>query len=162
MAREARSPDRGTRGMRRVYRATPRSVALARRDISAFVKQIGRDDPEAVNAISLAVSEACSNVVLHAYRDSVSPAEMVVVATQTEGGLNVEVIDHGVGLTPRFDSPGMGLGLPLMAQLSDEFEAMSSEGAGTQIYMLFKLRTKHSGVPAYDQQGPRRSLRQCA
>lgn len=162
MAREARSPDRGTREMRRVYRATPRSVALARRDISAFVKQIGRDDPEAVNAISLAVSEACSNVVLHAYRDSVSPAEMVVVATQTEGGLNVEVIDHGVGLTPRFDSPGMGLGLPLMAQVSDEFEAMSSEGAGTQIYMLFKLRTKHSGVPAYDQQGPRRSLRQCA
>lgn len=124
--------------MRKVYRAAPESVRHARRAVSAFARKIG-GNPEEVRAISLAVSEASSNVVDHAYHGRISPGEMVVLASLTGRHLKVQVIDHGVGLAPRFDSPGIGLGLPLLSQLSDKFEVCTSEGGGTEICMQFRL-----------------------
>ncbi len=124
--------------MREVYTATPESVGDARRAVSDFAAKIGVT-PEEVRAVALAVSEACSNVTFHAYHDRASPGAMEVLANEVDGHLKVQVIDHGVGLVPRLARPGMGLGLPLMSQLSDKFEVSTSEGAGTEICMHFEL-----------------------
>ena len=131
--------------MGQVHTAEPRSVGRVRRAVSEFAGGVG-GDPKTLSAIELAVSEACANVAVHAYRDSASPGDMVVLASESDGSLEVQVIDHGVGLTPRFDSPGIGMGLPLMSRLADSFEAQSSAGAGTEIRMQFTLRTQHSQV----------------
>ncbi len=128
----------GLERMRHVYSATPRSVGQARRDVSEFARASG-GDAEAVGMIALAVTEACANVAVHAYRDSEAPGEMVVLASVHDGELNVSVVDRGSGLAPRFDSPGIGMGLPLMSQLSDRFEVQTCEGAGTEISMRFAL-----------------------
>jgi len=106
--------------------------------VSAFAGEIG-GDPRQVGDIALAVTEACANVAVHAYRDADPPGQMEIVATEGEGALKVQVIDHGMGLFPRCDSPGIGLGMPLMSHLSDKFETQTSEGVGTEVCMQFNL-----------------------
>lgn len=125
--------------MRQVYPATPGSVGHARHAVLEFAAEAGAH-ADAVRAICLAVTEACANVAVHAYRDRAAPGEMVVAATETAGDLSVSVVDHGMGLTPRPDSPGIGMGMPLMSQLSDKLEVQTSEGTGTSICMRFSLR----------------------
>jgi anti-sigma regulatory factor (Ser/Thr protein kinase) len=51
--------------------------------------------------------------------------------------LLVAVSDDGVGLTPRADSPGLGLGLPIIAALADRFEVQERAG-GTRVLMGFR------------------------
>ena len=68
--------------MRHVYRATPGAVGHARHAVLQFATEAGAH-AEAIRAICLAVTEACANVAVHAYRDWVSPGEMVVAASQT-------------------------------------------------------------------------------
>ena len=75
--------------------------------------------------MKMAVSEACTNVVVHAYDDGADGLLEVEMAAD-EQGLTIRVRDHGTGLepetTPTRDVPALGLGLPLIAALSDDFE----------------------------------------
>ncbi len=91
--------------------------------------------------IALALAEAAANTVVHAYRDRDSPGPIVVEAGVEEGSLVVLVYDEGCGMTPRADSPGLGLGVPLMAQMSDRLEIEAREGTpGVRVRMTFDLR----------------------
>lgn len=104
-------------------------------------------------AIRLAVGEALTNVVMHAYvgRD---PGAMTVRAWPGEDEyLNVEVLDEGHGLIPRADSPGLGLGMGLMAQMADDLRITNREGRpGTIVFLRFSLAASESlcgcGSPA--------------
>ena len=89
-------------------------------------------------AARLAVSEAVSNVVVHGYRDS-SPGAFTVSVEWNGGELCVIVRDHGCGMTPRMDSPGAGLGLPLIATLAKSFSVTAPEDGGTEVVMTFPL-----------------------
>jgi serine/threonine-protein kinase RsbW/stage II sporulation protein AB (anti-sigma F factor) len=51
----------------------------------------------------------------------------------------VTVRDHGAGLTPRVDSPGLGVGLPVMAAIADALEIDTPAGAGTIVRMTFEV-----------------------
>ena len=87
----------------------------------------------------LAVSEAVSNVILHGYRESGNGA--FTVAVEWEGDhLRVTVRDGGCGMQPRMDSPGAGLGLPLIANLAETFSVTAPPGGGTEVCMTFPLR----------------------
>jgi len=89
--------------------------------------------------VALAVGEACANAVVHAYagRDA---GELHVTARVTDVGLEVVVADDGHGLAPRADSPGLGLGLPLMTSLTSALEFRTAASGGTEIWMAFSLR----------------------
>src|SRR5207302_1107331 len=92
-------------------------------------------------AAALAVSEAVANVVVHAYRGRDADAEPghVHVTVTIEGDeLVVAVADEGVGMTPRMDSPGAGLGLPIIAVLADRVEIQQLSG-GTRLVLGFRL-----------------------
>ena len=90
--------------------------------------------------IELAVSEACTNAIVHGYADG--PAEIFTVEAELLGEeLCVIVRDRGRGMVPRPDSPGLGLGLPLISQMADRVEVRSPpEGdGGVELCMIFSL-----------------------
>ncbi len=95
-------------------------------------------DP-ALGDVQLAVSEAITNVVHHAYADA-EPGEFRVTIDVADEQIAVTVEDDGAGMRPRPDSPGLGLGLPLIATLAERFETHSSEDGGTRLCMWFSRR----------------------
>ncbi len=94
---------------------------------------------EQLQAISLCVTEAVTNVVIHAYRNRIPPGEVVFEASFSDETLSIRVCDEASGLTPRIDSPGPGLGLPLILQLADEAVLRTRKLGGTEIAMHFEL-----------------------
>ena len=99
--------------------------------------QAGAQEPVR-EAARLAVSEAVSNVVVHSYRDSL-PGAFTVRVEWNGDELRVIVRDEGCGMAPRMDSPGAGLGLPLIANLAETFSVKAPPGGGTEVCMTFPL-----------------------
>ena len=104
--------------------AEPASVSVARHALAEFVAGRRVDRP----AVEVAVSEAVSNAVVHAYRDTGEPGRIAVRAEYAGTRLTVVVSDRGLGMRPRADSPGLGLGLPLIAQLAAHVDITSENG----------------------------------
>lgn len=88
--------------------------------------------------IKLAVTEACTNVVIHAYEDGVE-GDFEVDASIDGQRLTVVIRDHGRGIVPRPDSPGLGLGLPLIATLAETLELGRDDAEHTEVRMTFRL-----------------------
>ena len=101
--------------------ATADSVSRLRRAVAEFAYGHGASD-RVLEAVNLAVSEALTNVVVHAYRDAAAPGPVLLVVAVRDDALTVTVADQGCGMTPRDDSPGLGLGLGLISRLADTFE----------------------------------------
>jgi serine/threonine-protein kinase RsbW/stage II sporulation protein AB (anti-sigma F factor) len=87
-----------------------------------------------------------SNVVVHAYRHGDRPGRIEMEAEIDGNSLWVRVRDKGHGLLPRLDSPGLGLGLPLISQMSASSEIVSPEDGGTEIIMRFDLDEQGEAV----------------
>ena len=113
--------------------AQPPSVGALRASVVEFAEEIGFED---TGPIALAVSEALTNAVLHAYRD-MDVGDLRVVACDKPDRLVVVVRDYGGGMLPRADSPGLGLGLPLISSMTDALQIEAADGAGTLLRMHF-------------------------
>jgi anti-sigma regulatory factor (Ser/Thr protein kinase) len=124
--------------MRWTFPAEVVAPGQARRAAQAFAADEGAD-ADTVAAIALCVSEAVSNAVVHAYRDSEQPGPVELEARRPNGYLCVYVRDQGSGLTPRVDSPGLGLGLPLISQSAANVEVRRPADGGTEVVMRFDL-----------------------
>lgn len=118
------------------FRATAEPAALgALRDaLTEFLERAGAGEQLRFE-VTLAVSEAANNVLQHAYRQATKPGTIHVGATTTAGRIEVVIEDDGHGLAPRSDSPGAGLGLPLMAQLTDDLDVKRRPDGGTRVAM---------------------------
>ena len=120
--------------------AHPEAVGELRREVAAYAKQLGAGG-EVREAVMLAVSEALTNVVVHAYADR-DPGPMIVEAWPDEDGhLRVLICDEGRGMMPRAGSPGLGVGLSLMAQMAEEMRVANRHDApGAIVSLRFSLR----------------------
>jgi anti-sigma regulatory factor (Ser/Thr protein kinase) len=139
-----------------IYRAVREAPGLARHAVSRYARECGADD-DVVAALELCVSEAVTNSVLHAYRCAPQPGGVSVRAECRQDELRVLVRDDGTGLTPNIDSPGVGLGLPIIAQMAHRSEIRAPERGGTEVCMRFSL----SGMPD-ERAEPARSRRAAA
>jgi len=83
--------------------------------------------------IALALTEACANVIRHAYPHG--DGDMTVMCRIDDRHLALEIRDQGTGIHPPSSNPGLGLGLPLMHRLADA--NVSSNGSGTIISLRF-------------------------
>jgi serine/threonine-protein kinase RsbW len=118
--------------------ARPEELAPLRTAIWRHAQAIGAT-PEVANDIRLAVGEALMNVVMHAYL-GMEPGPMIVEACFDDGQLTIQVLDDGRGLLPRVDSPGLGVGLGVIAQVADDFRIANREGRpGTIVSLRFSL-----------------------
>ncbi len=122
--------------------AHARNIAVVRRALEAIAEELALPR-RLIEDMRLAVTEACTNVVRHAYgpAEAGAPSAMRVELLPQSQGMRVVVEDQGRGLAPSPDLRGPGLGLPLIAALTAELEV--SHGAderGSRIAMLFAPR----------------------
>jgi serine/threonine-protein kinase RsbW len=125
------------------YPAVPSSVADARSSVATVAEAHGAG-PRSVDAIRLAVSEAVTNAVMHAYPGGAG--EVHLTATVLLGQLLVVVADEGGGIVPENDSPGLGFGLGLIAAYSDRCSLATPSRGGVQVEMRFDLESP-DGAP---------------
>ena len=111
------------------------SVATARRALSELIGAHHIDVDEV--AVALCVSEAVATAIVHGYRGVAAQDDLIEVRSwEQDGGLCVVVRDYGRGLAARADSPGLGLGMPLMTAMADRF-AFAPDAPGTRVEMWF-------------------------
>jgi anti-sigma regulatory factor (Ser/Thr protein kinase) len=124
--------------------AAPASVRGVRRALSAFAGAHGAD-VQTRNDVALAVSEAVTNAVLHAYGTGREGAPVHVRAVVHDDVLDVLVADEGLGTTRR-ESParGLGLGLGVIADTTVRSQMRSRRPHGTEMWMRFGLRAHRS------------------
>lgn len=129
---DAMEPEPG----RWTVRATADQIAVVRQAVAEYAQRVGLAHRR-LGDVRLAVSEAVTNAVLHAYRDR-DPGEIRVEAVVgPDGCLHVVVEDDGFGPLPRSDSPGIGLGLPTIASVADAVELSAGSAAGARLQMRF-------------------------
>lgn len=121
--------------IRRTFAAGPGAPGIARRAVREFLRGA---DPCALADVLLAVSEVVTNCVVHGYRD-VPHGTVELEARRNGDHLLLSVADAGSGMAPRLDSPGLGLGLPLISQIAERVDISSPANGGTLVSMHFSL-----------------------
>ena len=114
--------------------AKPDAVAKIRRQLAAFAARYSV--AETVD-LALAVSEAVSNAVMHAYRGG-ETGLVRVVACVRDHELVVVVRDYGCGMKPHPGSPGAGLGLSIIGAAASEMRVERPDDGGTRIRLRFR------------------------
>jgi anti-sigma regulatory factor (Ser/Thr protein kinase) len=118
------------------YPAVSASVPVIRRAIVDFALEAGAT-PDQTEAVRLASSEALTNVVVHAYGGG--PGDVHVSADLASDEICVLIADDGCGLQAGGDSPGLGIGLALIAQACDGLEIVTRSSGGIEVRMRFSL-----------------------
>jgi serine/threonine-protein kinase RsbW len=112
------------------------NVLLVRETLTGVAEATGLDGSD-LNDVRTAVTEACNNVVLHAYAGEEGPLEVEIAVDPHK--LGVTVRDHGVGIDggapPSEGEPGIGI--PVIQALSDEVDFTEPVGGGTEVRMEF-------------------------
>ncbi|HEX3617882.1 MAG TPA: ATP-binding protein [Solirubrobacteraceae bacterium] len=133
----------------------PEHVSVVRAALSGVAEAAGFDE-ELSTDLKTAVSEACNNVVIHAYEGQ--PGPMRVLVSNSGDRVDVVVRDTGTGIR-RLSSGAdhMGLGLALISALADQAEFNSPTDGGTEVRMRFRrgATDTEAGFPG-DEQWPSR------
>jgi serine/threonine-protein kinase RsbW len=122
--------------------ARAENVAVVRHAIAGMAERIGMDEAATAD-LKTVVTEACMNVVVHAYPEG-QTGLLEVEAIPDLDGLTVSVRDHGRGISPRpgVDRPSLRIGLALIAALSSSFEIRGGSETGTEIRMHLLLTSR--------------------
>lgn len=114
----------------------PENVLLVRQALAGLADAIGLD-PLELGDISTAVTEACNNVVLHAYRGEPGPLEVEMHVRPP--ALEVVVRDHGVGMPADADGAehSGGIGLPVIHTLAQGVQFRPVAGGGSELRLEF-------------------------
>ena len=122
--------------------ATAEEVPFARAAITRLCEHLELDD-ELTEDIRLAVTEACTNCVLHAYDERAGSATYVLDARVEQEWLRIVVGDRGMGMaeTRMDECSGLGFGMKIIRILSDNSDVSSRPGGGTRVVMRFALRS---------------------
>lgn len=114
------------------------NVALVRQALGGMGGAV-RLDGALLADVKTAVSEACNNVVVHAYGGERGPMDVYVCPDGHV--LTVVVRDRGEGIQPRppeTESAMQGVGLSLIQALTKTVEFGGGEGEGTEVRMIFE------------------------
>ncbi len=113
----------------------PESVAMVRAMLAgaAELLELG---PELLADLKTAVSEACNNVVMHAYGDGVGPMIVDFVASTSAAEVTVRDYGDGIHAAPP-DESRIGVGIPVINALAARAEFLTSAAQGTEVRMVF-------------------------
>ncbi|MGN6257018.1 MAG: ATP-binding protein [Solirubrobacterales bacterium] len=129
--------------------ARAENVAVVRHALAGLAERLGMDEASLAD-LKTVVTEACMNVVVHAYA-GMEPGPLEVEAQGDREGLTVVIRDHGSGIRPRPDvdsRQSLRIGLTLIAALSSSFEIKGGADKGTEIRMHVPLAAREDGARA--------------
>ncbi len=114
----------------------PENLTLVRGMLGG-VAELLSIDPELLDDLKTAVSEACNNVVLHAYGGEAGPLAVSLYVNRE--GIEVAVRDQGSGISQRApaDDRLQGIGLPVIQALAEEADFRHGPDGGTEVWMAF-------------------------
>nr|WP_246345643.1 ATP-binding protein [Conexibacter arvalis] len=136
----------GVPDVRFTLQALPANVALVRQALAGLADSLGVAPARAAD-MKIAVTEACTNAVVHAYENHDGPLEVTMGVDHDR--LVLTVRDRGHGLRPlpsEGDGPPLGFGLALIASLSDEF-GIAGGRHGTEVRIAFDLDDAEEAPP---------------
>lgn len=125
---------------------------FARSTVAAFASQL---DPtiEEINDIKTAVSEAITNSIVHAYRDSIGKI-YITGEISSDNIIRIKIRDNGCGIEnvqkamePLFTTVGgerAGLGFAVMQSFMDSIRVRSVVGKGTTVVLTKKISPRYS------------------
>jgi serine/threonine-protein kinase RsbW len=116
----------------------PENVSLVRELLAGLAGVLPLGEGQ-LDDIKTVVSEACNNVVIHAYGGARGPLDVEIRVT--DGALEIVVRDSGDGLQSRSRATGEpeGIGIPVIHALSDRVEFTGGESQGTEVRMQFDV-----------------------
>lgn len=114
--------------------AVPDSVPKARAALAGYAREVGAPPDD----VELAVAEAISNSIIHAYTTR-EPGWVELSAEVGGPELLVTVTDDGEGMRPHPQGGGLGLGLALIGQMTTSVTIRRPAGGGTEVRMSFPL-----------------------
>jgi anti-sigma regulatory factor (Ser/Thr protein kinase) len=123
------------RELQLVVPAKPEFLREVRLLVKRFVLEAGGS--ERVDDVVLAVHEACSSVVTHAYGKDGGPLHLQ--AWREAESLVVEVSDNGTPVADPNISPAVAIGLSLINDVCDEVDIEGPGEYGTRLEMTFIL-----------------------
>lgn len=129
--------------VRLTFPARAEYLILARLALAGIARATRIDD-ETLADLKLAVTEACGNVVRHAYPGDEGPVCVTIRAD--EGLIEIRVEDEGVGLADggaadAYDSPAngeSGMGLAIISAIADELSVHRAGPQGGTVLLLRK------------------------
>lgn len=125
---------------------------FARAAVSAFLTQL---DPtiEELNDVKTAVSEAVTNCIVHAYKETIGKI-YISVELLDNNKVKIKIRDKGCGIDnvkqamePLFTTVGgerAGLGFAVMQSFSDNVKVYSKVGKGTTVTLIKQLNIRFS------------------
>lgn len=114
----------------------PETLTLVRGALGGVADQLALD-PELLDDLKTAVSEACNNVVMHAYADEPGPLDVLLYTRHDV--IEVVIRDEGSGIdaVPAPDDRLQGVGLPVIRALTQHSEFRALPDRGTEVRMVF-------------------------
>ena len=140
--------------MKLVIQSQTERLSSVREFVSEAARQHGFDE-ETVNKIALAVDEACTNVIKHAYR--YAPDKNIEIRiSSNKTSFEVTIYDTGIAFSPdAVPTPDMGqylreyrrggLGMYLMRSLMDKVEYTARPGKRNEVHMIKFLPARKTG-----------------
>jgi anti-sigma regulatory factor (Ser/Thr protein kinase) len=134
--------------------AKAENVAVVRHALAGLAAALEME-AGSIADLKTVVTEACMNVVVHAYEPGV-PGPLQVRAWRDEPWLVVAVRDYGTGIRPLAEPErdSLRLGLPLIAALSTRFEITGEPGHGTEVTMRLALSTNGAAPAVAEEAKP--------
>lgn len=134
--------------MRVVFPSRSANESFARLCVAGFFAQL---DPtvDELGEIKTIVSEAVTNCIVHAYRDTIGLITLTA-SYSADGEIRLTIADKGVGMrdpeaarlplyTTVQDGTRAGMGFTIMESFSDKLRLFSSPGKGTRVEIRKKL-----------------------
>ena len=137
---------------------TPENVVVVREMLSGVGEAIELD-PTDLNDARTAVTEACNNVVLHAYEGDPGPLEVELYLAGPS--LGVVVRDHGIGLPAEpksLETDSSGIGLHVIRTLTQTVEFADGKEHGTEVRMWFNAPQAGALAPLHADGDQARTL----
>ncbi len=131
--------------------ARAENVPLVRHALAGLAEALEME-PAGIADLKTVVTEACMNVVVHAYHGEQEPGPLEIEAWPNDTCVVVTVRDFGDGIRPLADveQKSLRLGLSLIAALTDSFSIRGGLGQGTEVTMTVPLRPNGAGEAAVE------------